>query len=591
MLPGRFSVMKETAGNSSGPGQHGPQPTGPMPAGTVPDMAALEQLAVADTRKLQSADCLAGASDCAKAMAYFQARQTEYLARFGRLRTDRETGFDDDTPSTSAPSTDAPPPDDSATDDSATGDSAAASAKSDTAHAAKTTTAAANSNAAPADGSAETKAADAKAGDTKSDAKAADTEAGDTPPKESAVRDLLAGDLVRWAGDEVACELDVAGITGTTRLLDALMVVSYLPQCLKGLKSGRLSARRFRKVVEVARELSATLALQLDAEVAGWDERTTFGTFSRRVTRWRITNQPDQAEENHQRTARDRSVQFTFGFDGAACLTAFGPADRVQALYNMIDAAARSHDGTQETEWHEPDKRTLDQLRFDLLTAASVPTQGGNTLASSRYRVGVTVPVATLLGAELPGDIAGYGPIPAGMARKIAAGVQWIERILVDPITGRPIDADRKRYRLSTRMRQFIHARDPECTLPSCSKPAEACEIDHIEPWPEGSSDADNLHPACKSHHQGKTARRFHVEVRPHRRRRGLVGARDRWRTGPRLIRWTLPSGRYYDILDDNDPTAARLETAALENLAMRAGGRAAKLRHRHWRWRVEAEE
>lgn len=531
--------MKETAGDS---------------AGTIPDMAALEQLAVADVRKLHSAECLAGASDCAKAMAFFQARQTEYLAGFGRLRTDSKTGFDDDAPAAA---------DTAAADTAAEGPAAEGSA---------------------ADGAA--------THETAADASQADD---DGPCKESAVRDLLAEDLARWAGDEVACELDVAGVTGTSHLLDALLIVSYLPRCLKALKSGQLSARRFRKVVDVARELSATLALQLDAEVAGWDENTTFGTFSRRISRWRITNQADNAEENRQHTARDRSVQFNPGLDGAACLTAFGPADRVRALYNMIDAAARAHDGTQETEWHEPDKRTLDQLRFDLLTAASVPTQGGNTIASSRYRVGVTIPAVTLLGAELPGEIAGYGPIPAGMARKIAAGVDWIERILVDPITGRPLDADRKRYRISTRMRQFIHARDPECTLPSCGKPAEACEIDHIEPWVDGISgglsEADNLHPACKSHHQGKTARRFQVEVRTLRNRRGLVGAKDRWRTGPRLIRWTMPSGRHYDVLDDSDPTAAKLETAALDKLAVQGAGRAAQIRRRHWRWRVESEE
>ena len=44
--------------------------------------------------------------------------------------------------------------------------------------------------------------------------------------------------------------------------------------------------------------------------------------------------------------------------------------------------------------------------------------------------VRVTIPYTALLGAdELPGDLAGYGPIPAAVARDLAAGGTW-RRIL-----------------------------------------------------------------------------------------------------------------------------------------------------------------
>ena len=50
------------------------------------------------------------------------------------------------------------------------------------------------------------------------------------------------------------------------------------------------------------------------------------------------------------------------------------------------------------------------------------------------------VPYPTLIGlAELPGELDGFGPIPASVARRLAAGGTW-RRILTDPATGRVLD-------------------------------------------------------------------------------------------------------------------------------------------------------
>ncbi|GAB3564293.1 HNH endonuclease signature motif containing protein [Spelaeicoccus albus] len=507
----------------------------------APGAPSFDELAQIDESTLDAGELLRAVGDCAKAMAFFQARQTEFLAAFGGQRTDPDKQF----PGGKAASASSPAEASEPADDDA----------------------GVIADAAAPDGTA-----------------APDASGESSTGRRRAFRASLADLLLRWAGDEVACELDIAGVTGTTRLLDGMLVVSCLPQVLAALKAGRLSARRFRKIVDAARNLPAGLAGELDDAVADWDEGITFDTFGRRTRRWLITKQALLAEENRQRTTRDRSVQFSPDRDGSAWLTLFGPADRLRSLFNRVDTAARAHDGSQEIDWGEPDARTLDQLRFDLLTGVQVRTQGGREVDPARYRITVTVPFATLLGAELPGDMAGYGPIPAPMARQIAAGSDWIERLLTDPATGRPLDADRNRYRLSSRMKDFIRTRDRECTLPSCSKPAGACEIDHLIPWIDGQtgglSEKANLHPVCKSHHQAKTAKRFTVEVRPR-----PSAPSSRWHTGPRILRWTLPTGRHYDVMDDHDPTAAGLELDALHRAARRGTiGQIKRQRHRRRR-------
>ena len=64
----------------------------------------------------------------------------------------------------------------------------------------------------------------------------------------------------------------------------------------------------------------------------------------------------------------------------------------------------------------------------------------------------VTIPYTALLGADdLPGDLAGYGPIPAAVARDLAARGTW-RRILTDPASGRPVDYGTTRYRPPTHL-------------------------------------------------------------------------------------------------------------------------------------------
>jgi hypothetical protein len=50
--------------------------------------------------------------------------------------------------------------------------------------------------------------------------------------------------------------------------------------------------------------------------------------------------------------------------------------------------------------------------------------------------VNVTVPLSSLIGIDdSPAELAGYGPIPADVARRIAAHGAW-GRLLTDPATG-----------------------------------------------------------------------------------------------------------------------------------------------------------
>jgi hypothetical protein len=142
--------------------------------------------------------------------------------------------------------------------------------------------------------------------------------------------------------------------------------------------------------------------------------------------------------------------------------------------------------------------------------------------------VQVTVAATTLLGLdELPGELAGYGTIPADVARAIAHDPSgtW-RRVLTDPATGHLLDYGRTVYRPPAALRDHVIARDQTCRFPGCRQPAHHADLDHTVPYPHGPTSAANLGVLCRHHHRLKTHARWRVE-------------QDHG-----VFRWTTPSGR-----------------------------------------------
>ena len=114
----------------------------------------------------------------------------------------------------------------------------------------------------------------------------------------------------------------------------------------------------------------------------------------------------------------------------------------------------------------------------------------------------MTVPFTTLAGlSDEPGELDGYGPIPAHVARILATEGVWTW-LRTDPATGRLLDLGRTRYRPTRALAELITARDRTCRMPGCHRAARDTDIDHIVPFARGgTTSADNLHALCEHHH------------------------------------------------------------------------------------------
>jgi len=168
----------------------------------------------------------------------------------------------------------------------------------------------------------------------------------------------------------------------------------------------------------------------------------------------------------------------------------------VAAVTRRINQLARSLRTADEP-------RTMDQLRadvfVDLLLGRTRPEPTG------RGVVDVRVDLETLAKlSEEPGELAGYGPVIADIARRVAETQQDAEWrfTATDPDTGRPVCTGITRRRPTAAQRRRVEARDATCIFPGCRMPATGCDLDHRIPWSQGGrTTVAELAPGCRYDH------------------------------------------------------------------------------------------
>jgi hypothetical protein len=159
------------------------------------------------------------------------------------------------------------------------------------------------------------------------------------------------------------------------------------------------------------------------------------------------------------------------------------------------------------------------------------------TRQGRRPHLSVTIGLSTLAGLDnLPGTLAGFGAIPAALARSIAASAGTITALLTNPDTGTITAAGALTYRPTQDLRDQIAALVDTCRFPSCRQPVWRCEYDHRDPFnhrhPEqgGKTDQENIDPYCKRHHIFKHHTQWKVRPDPDRT----------------VLHFTSPTGHHY---------------------------------------------
>ncbi|WP_275078495.1 HNH endonuclease signature motif containing protein [Parafrankia soli] len=182
------------------------------------------------------------------------------------------------------------------------------------------------------------------------------------------------------------------------------------------------------------------------------------------------------------------------------------PAEEATACYQRVDQIAQgiaAHRGGG-------DSRSRDQIRADVLV--DLLCGRAEHAVPLACEVRVVVPVTVLLGlAEDPGEIPGYGPVPAAVAREMAArpGSTW-RRILTDP-QGTLVEIADRRLPTAAQARH-VRARNRGCVFPGCARTSRRADIDHTVAHTTGGPTLNrNLGPICRKHHRMKHSDRWQL--------------------------------------------------------------------------------
>ena len=210
--------------------------------------------------------------------------------------------------------------------------------------------------------------------------------------------------------------------------------------------------------------------------------RFTTGQLMHRLRKLCIDVDPDQAAKRYNQAVEQRSITTHATEAGTTNLFATDLApDRAAAVMAHLNHTAR-------TLRNQGDPRTMDQLRADVFMDLLDGTHPGcKTSGSGGVNLTADLETLTYL-AEHPGELAGYGPVIADIARQVTehqTHSQWTYTI-TDPHTGMLIDAGTTRRRPTAAQRRYVQARDRVCVFPGCRMPATDCDMDHIDPHSHG---------------------------------------------------------------------------------------------------------
>jgi hypothetical protein len=389
------------------------------------------------------------------------------------------------------------------------------------------------------------------------------------------------GRIGEFAADEVALALHVAPGTAAARI-DFAQRLTGLGMTHQALAAGRIGVGVAHRIVDGLTGEDATSAPRLtdpqrraaEAIVLTDAIGRTPGQVRSRIAHTLATLDPADTAKRHARAVQDRTVRLYPGEDGMATLWARLPADdAVLVMANLRGQAdvARTPGDTRTQpqrladafvdlhvhQWRtprpclcpgcpgnrtSPDPETGPAIGSPAAEAGPAaggacrcggPRPRGAARDRSGPRVRVVVAASTLLGLDSrPGHLAGYGPVPAELARRLAADPTgtW-QRLLTDPVSGALLDVGRTAYRPPAALDEFVRTRDRTCRFPGCRMPAERCDLDHVRRYPDGPTSKCNLCTECRHHHRLKHDPDWQVCTDP---------------DDPDTLYWTTPAGKTY---------------------------------------------
>lgn len=315
--------------------------------------------------------------------------------------------------------------------------------------------------------------------------------------------------------EDISTALRLAPATAQSRIDIARTLVNNLPNTCSALATGEISSAHASVIaretaIAIRNGAPDSVIFDIEQRALTFAELHTPGQLAVRVRSDIAKSIPEEFEEITSRATSLRRVSCYNEVDGMSTVVAILPAADAQMVMNSIEAFILRQDQLQRSDKDGEAIRTIDQKRADALSTicSNFLSEISETVTPQRrpLTVNVTIDLPTLLGlAENPGQLAGYGPIPAAVARELASDAKW-KRFITEPQTGNLLDFGRESYEPPQHLKDFLIARDRTCRFPGCRRSALLSDLDHAESWESGGSTSpENIGALCRRHHRLKT--------------------------------------------------------------------------------------
>ena len=340
-------------------------------------------------------------------------------------------------------------------------------------------------------------------------------------------------DLFYTTASEVQAALTLTRRAGETTTDLAFQLCERLPKVWEALHAGLIDLAKARVLSDQTCHLPRELAQQVTGTALERAPDQTTGQLRARLQRLIITIDPAAAKDRYEQKLTERRVVAEMTEDGTANLMGLDlPAADTNSAMRRINRLAHALKA-------KGDPRRIDQIRadiyLDLLTGRGQTNVNGS--AGDRGVVDIRVDMTTLARIDdNPGEIPGWGPVIADVARQIvdeASDAEW--RITPVDESGHPVGVTTTKRRPTSSQRRQVEARNPTCVFPGCRMPTPDCDLNHEIPWAETHrTTIGELGPLCRHHH-----------VQHHQHRWKLK------QNKPGEYEWTSPLGHTYIVGPD----------------------------------------
>jgi len=334
-------------------------------------------------------------------------------------------------------------------------------------------------------------------------------------------------EVAEFAVPELALALGMSHDAGAVFLGDAVELAYRLPRLYARVLAGEVPVWRARHVAQQTRSLPPAGATFVDTHVAPVAGTLGPTAVVRLVEEALVRFDPGAAEDRRMAAAEDR--RFDIHLRDAThrgTVDISGALDYADArdldLALQQGAAELAALGNDESLNVRRSKAAGVLARRQLTLDLNPQTDGIERKVKARQLV-LHVHLADRSVARLEG----------GGCLTVEQVAGWCTdsdtQITIKPILDLNAQPLTTAHEIPERMREQVVLTNPTCVFPHCQHRARTSDIDHIVPWPHGSTTPANLAPLCRRHHRLKTHGGW------------------RYRTiAPGTYEWTTPQGKTY---------------------------------------------